>query len=83
MLYLIKIREGSENLGKLVSLQIQVKALELQGKRNFHGDIKKVFERILKSNQDVSQDVTRTMIENSKENNKALSDLKDNFRNDE
>ena len=39
--------------------------------------MKKVFEPVTKSIKDVSEDVTRTMTETSKENNKALSNLND------
>ena len=64
----------------LVSLQNQVKVLRLQdksGKRNFHEDVKKVFETVNKTIEDVSQKATKTMAETSKENNKAISNLND------
>ena len=51
MLRSIKDREDLENLGKLVSLDSQVKAVRLQdkiGKQNFHEDMKKVFEPVTK-----------------------------------
>ena len=37
--------------------------------------MKKVFEPVSKSNKDASEDVTKTMTESSKENNKALAIL--------
>ena len=47
MLFPIKDREDLENLNELASLQNQVKAVRLQDtldKRNFHEDMKKLFE---------------------------------------
>ena len=44
-------------------------------KRKYHYDIKEVFEPFTNTIKDVSEDVTRTMIEGSKENNKALLNL--------
>ena len=47
MLFARNNREDLENLNELVSSQDQLKAVRLQdklGKRNFHEDMKKVFE---------------------------------------
>ena len=80
MLYLIKNRKDLEKLNKLISLQSQVKALRLQDnleKHNFHENVKRVFEPVTKSIKDTSQDVTRTIPETSKVNNKALSNFND------
>ena len=78
MLYSIKDREDLENLNELVSLQNQVKAVRLQdklGKQNFHEDMKKVFEPVTKSLENTSQDITKTLTENSNNNNKAIENL--------
>ena len=46
-------------------------------KQTFHADMKKVFKPVTESIKDVSEDVTRTRTETSKENNKGLSNLTD------
>ena len=78
MLYSIKDREDLENLNELVSLKDQVKAVRLQdklGKQNFHEDMKKIFELVTKTIKDVSDDVKKTNVITSKENNLALENL--------
>ena len=78
MLYSIEDREDLEKLKELVSLENQVKVVRLQdklGKQNFHEDMKKVFEPVTKSIKDVSEEVTKTMTENSIKNNQALENL--------
>ena len=78
MFYWVKDREELENLEKLVSLESQVKAVRLQyklGNKNFDEDIKKVFESVTKSFNDVSEEVTKTITETSNINNKALEIL--------
>ena len=80
MLYSIKDREELEKLNELVSLQKQVNFDRLQdklGKQNFHEDMKKVFEPVTKSIKDVSEEVTKTMTENSIKNNQASENLND------
>ena len=65
-------------LGKLVSSENQVKVFRLQdklGKQNFHADIKIVFEPATKSIKDVSEEVTKGMIENSIRNIKTMKNL--------
>ena len=45
-----------------------MKAIRLQdklGKKNFHDDMKKVFEPATKSNKDISEEVTKTKTETS------------------
>ena len=64
-----------ENLKELASLQSQVKDLKLQdqlGKQKIHEDMKKVFEPVTKSLENTSEDLAKTMMLTSKENNKAL-----------
>ena len=78
MLYSIKDREDLEKLNDLVSLENQVKVVRLQdkpSKQNFHEDMKKVFEPVTKSIKDVSEEVTKTMTENSIKNNQAIQNL--------
>ena len=78
MLYAIKDREDLENLEELASLENQVKVVKLQdklGKQNFHEDMKKVFEPLTKSLENTSQDITKTLTENSIKNNKAIENL--------
>ena len=78
MLFSIKDREDLENLNDLVSLRKQVKAVRLQdklGKQNFHEDMKKVFEPVTKSIDDVSEEVTKTVTDTSIKNKQAIEDL--------
>ena len=79
MLYSIKDRGDLENLEKLVSLQNRVKLARLQdklGKKNFHEDMKKVFEPVTKSLESTFQDITKTLLETSLTNNQAVENLK-------
>ena len=78
MLFAINNREVLENLNELASLQDQVKAVGLQdklGKQNFHEDMKKVIEPVTKSLESTSQDITKTISENSIKNNQAVENL--------
>ena len=82
MLYAIKDREDLEKLEELVSLENQVKVVNLQdklGKQNFHEDMKKVFEPVTKSLENTSQDITKTITENSINNNKAIENFNEKF----
>ena len=65
-------------MNESVSLASQVKTVRLQdklGKHNFHEDMKKVFDPVTKSIKDVSEEVTKTVIEFSTNDNKALENL--------
>ena len=56
-MFAINNREDSEKLNELVSLQDQVKAVRLKdklGKQKFDEDMKKVFEPVAKTIEDVS-----------------------------
>ena len=53
----------------------QVRLVEKLTKQGYHYDVKELFEPITNSIKDVSEDVTRTMLESSKQNNKALLTL--------
>ena len=78
MLFPIKDREDLEKLNELVSLENQVKVVRLQnklGEQNFHKDMKKVFEPVTKSLETASENLTKAIIESSKDNNLALENL--------
>ena len=78
MLYAIKNVDDLENLNELASLQDQVKVVRLQdklGKQNFHEDMKKVFEPVIKSLENTSQDITKTITETSIKNNQVIEDI--------
>ena len=82
MIVPIKNVEDLKDLNELVSIENQVKIVGLQdklGKQNFHEDMKKVFEPVTKSPKDVSEEVTKTMTENSINNNKAMKKLNEKF----
>ena len=84
MLYSNKSTEDLENLNELVSLQSLVKASRLQvklGKQNVHEDMKKLFELVSKSFSDFCEDVTKTMMVASEENNNALANLNNKLSN--
>ena len=78
MLYSKKDREDFKNLEELVSFENQVKVVKLQdklGKQNFHEDVKKVFEPVTKSLENTSENITKTLTENSINNNKTIENL--------
>ena len=80
MLFSIENIEDLENLNKLVSSENQVKTVRLQdklGKQNFHEDVKKVFEPLTKSIENVSEEITKTIPEPSNNNNRTLANLND------
>ena len=77
MLFPIKNREDLEKLKELATLQNQVKAVKLQdklGKQTFHENIKKLYEPLTDTIKDVSENITKTLTENSN-NNKAIDNL--------
>ena len=78
MLFPIKNIEDLKVLNEAVPLQNQVKVVRLQdklGKQNFHEDMKEVFEPVTKSLEKTSHDITKTIIESSITNNKAIENL--------
>ena len=78
MMFAINNREDLDKLEELSSLQDQVKVARLQdklGKQNFHENMKKNFEPVTKTLEKTSQDITKTMTENSFKNNQALENL--------
>ena len=73
-----KDREDLENLNESVLLQNQVKAVRLQdklAKQNFHEEMKKDFEPVIRSLEKTSQERTKTIAETSIKNNEALEKL--------
>ena len=78
MLFPIRNREDLEKLNEAVSLQNQVKFVRLQhklGKQNFHEDMTKVFEPLTDTLKKTSENITKTITENSINNNKAIESL--------
>ena len=78
MLYPFGNVEDLKDLHELVLLESQVKAVRIQdklGKKNFHEDMKKVFEPVTKSLENISQDITKTLTEASIKNNQAIENL--------
>ena len=78
MLYSIKNVEDLEKLNEAVSLQNRVKVVRLQdklGKQNFHEDMAKVFEPLTDTLRKTSENITKTITENSINNNKAKENL--------
>ena len=80
MLFPLKNREHLEKLEELASLKNQVEEVRLQdklGKQNFHENIKEVFETVFDTIKKTSENITKTMMLTSRENNKALESLND------
>ena len=78
MMFPIKNREDLEKLKELATLQNQIKAVKLQdklGKQNFHENIKKLYEPLTNTIKVVSENLTKTLTENSNNNNKAIENL--------
>ena len=70
--------EDLQNLNEAVSLQNQVKVDRLQdklGKQNFHEVMTKVFEPLTDTLKKTSENITKTITENSINNNKAIENL--------
>ena len=78
MWFPIKNREDLKNLNEAVSLQNDVKVVRLQdklGKQNFHEDLKEVFEPMTNAIKKTSENITKTITENSIYNNKTIENL--------
>ena len=78
MLYSIKNVEDLEKLNEAISLQKQVQEIRLQNKlrdQNYHEDIKKFFKPMTDEIKNTSEKITRTLTENSINNNKAIENL--------
>ena len=78
MLFPIRNVEDLQNLSEAVSLQNQVKFFRLQdklGKQIFHEDMTQVFEPLTDMLKQTSEDITKSITENSINNNKAIENL--------
>ena len=78
MLYSIKNIEDLEKLNEAVSLQKQVQEVRLQNKlgdQNYHEDMNKLFRPITDAIKNTSENITKTITENSINNNKAIENL--------
>ena len=82
MLYSIKNEEDLEKLNEAISLQKQVQEIRLQNKlgdQNYHEDIKKFFKPMTDEIKNTSEKITKTLTENSINNNKAIENLNEKF----
>ena len=78
MLYSIKNVEDLEKLNEAISLQKQVQEVRLQnklGEQNFHEGMTKVLEPLTDTLKKTSENITKTITENSINNNKAIENL--------
>ena len=78
MLFPINNREDLQNLNELVSLRNQVNEVRLQdklGEQNYHEDSKKIFKPMTEAIKSTSENITKTLTENSINNNKAIENL--------
>ena len=78
MLFPIRNVEDLQNLKEAVSLQNEVKVVRLQdklGEQNFHEDMTKVFGPLTNTLKKTSEKITKTITENSINNNKAIENL--------
>ena len=80
MLYPINNREDLQKLDEAVSLQNQVRAVRLQdklGDQNYHEEAKKLLKPMTDAIKNTSANITKTLTENSINNNKAIENLKE------
>ena len=78
MLFPIRNVEDLQNLNEAVSLQNEVQEVRLQNKlgdQNYHEDINKFFKPMTDELKNTSEKITRTLTENSINNNKAIENL--------
>ena len=78
MLYSIKNIEDLEKLNEAISLQKQVQEVRLQNKlgdQNFHENMNKLFKPMTDAIKNTSENITKTITENSINNNKAIENL--------
>ena len=78
MLYSIKNAEDLQKLNEAISLQKQVQEVRLQnklGEQNFHEDLTKFFKPMTDAIKNTSENITKTLTENSINNNKAIENL--------
>ena len=80
MLYPINNREDLQKLDEAVSLQNQVNEVRLQdklGDQNYNEDAKKIYKPMTDAIKKTSETITKTLTENSINNNKAIDNLKE------
>ena len=73
-MYPAKNIESSQKINEFISLKNQVNEVRLQdrlGDQNFHENMNNVFGPVNKSTEDIFEDVTRSMTQNSTKNNRA------------
>ena len=78
MMLPIKNIEDLQKLNETVSLQNQVHKVRLQdklGEQNYHEDAKKLFKPMSDVVKNTSENITKTLTENSNNNNKATENL--------
>ena len=78
MLFPIRNIEDLQNLKEAVSLQNEVKVVRLQdklGEQNFHENMTKVFAPLTDTLKKTSENITKTITENSINNTKAIENL--------
>ena len=78
MMFPITNVEDLQKLKKAVSLQNQLHQVRLQdklGEENYHEDAKKFFKPMTDVIKDTSENLTKTITENSINNNKAIENL--------
>ena len=78
MLYPIKNVEDLQKLDEAVLLQNQVNEVRLQNKlvdQNYHEDMNKLFKPMTDTLKKTSENITKTITENSINNNKAIENL--------
>ena len=78
MMFPIKDKEDLIKLNELISLKIQVQEVRLQdklGEQNYHEDAKKLFKSMTDVIKNTSENITKTLTENSFKNNKAIDNL--------
>ena len=82
MLYSIKNTQDLENLRDLVSLQNQVEEVRLQdklGEQNYHHKTEKLIEPVTDIMKNTSQNIIKTLTENSISYNEAIEKLNEKF----
>ena len=82
MLYSIKNVEDLKKLNEAISLQKQVQEVRLQnrlGDQNYHENINKFFKPMTDELKNTSEKITKTITENSINNNKAIENLNENI----
>ena len=78
MMFPIKDREDLEKLNELISLKNQVQEVRLQdklGDQNYHEEAKKLFKPMTDEIKNTSERITKTLTENSINDNKAIENL--------